>query len=120
VLDADRLILAKDQAFSCAFSAIPNQWLCDEEGALIAAVPGSFNQLRTDSADTFVMFRVGAFERNLVPLACENSTRRANSLKAASSSEDSDRIVSLRRSFDSAVPKVSWHLADRHMAKSSR
>jgi hypothetical protein len=39
-------------------------------------------QPRTNSADTLVMFRIGAFERNLVPLAGENSTRRANSLES--------------------------------------
>jgi hypothetical protein len=39
-------------------------------------------QLRTNSADTLVMFRIGAFERNLVPLTGENSTRRANSLES--------------------------------------
>jgi hypothetical protein len=28
------------------------------------------------------MFRIGAFERNLVPFARENSTRQANSLES--------------------------------------
>jgi hypothetical protein len=55
---------------------------CQPVAVLFVNLSPDRSQLRTGSADTFVMFRIDAFERNLVPLVCKNSTRRANSLES--------------------------------------
>ena len=78
--DADDICLEYDP--SQVVTQTRTECCCQPVAVLFVNLSPDRSQLRTGSADTFVMFRIDAFERNLVPLVCKNSTRRANSLES--------------------------------------
>jgi hypothetical protein len=76
----------------------------DRDGPQMTDLPvGQINQLFAS-----VMFRNGALGRNLVLDACEKSARLTDSLESCQLIIEAILIELLRRSFDSAVPKISW------------